>query len=61
MIADARTAGLPDRLKADLVIVGLIGLATLAAQTLGQTLGEHANQGIGKVEWVHAHVEQAHD
>ena len=38
------------------------GIAFLAvAQLLGQPLRQNANQCVGKVEWVHAHVQQPDD
>ena len=37
------------------------GLLALAAETLRETLRQHAQEGIGEVERIHAHVEQADD
>ena len=45
----------------DLVGRWLVGHLAFLAQALGQPLGENAEQGIGKVEGVHAHVEQTND
>ena len=50
-----------DHQRLDFLGCCLVRFLALAAQALGQTLRENAQQRIGKVKRIHAHVEQADD
>ena len=50
-----------DHQRLDFLGCRLVRFLALAAQALGQTLRENAQQRIGKVKRIHAHVEQADD